>query len=201
MKPVLLIYATREGHTRHIAEDLGVTLAAQQCPFDVIDAAHIPGGFSLEKYSAAIVSASLHLGQHEPEIVKFVKDNLPGLQQVPTLFLSVSLSEVTVEDSNAPPQKRAAAKVAVKRTIDRLLAETGWRPSHIAAVAGALMYSRYNFAIRFVMMLITGKSGAPIDTSRDYEFTDWIKLHGLVQEFVQSIPSNEENLCPTPGRS
>jgi hypothetical protein len=32
MKPVLVIYATREGHTRHIAEDLGATLGAQQRP-------------------------------------------------------------------------------------------------------------------------------------------------------------------------
>ena len=55
------------------------------------------------------------------------------------------------------------------------------------------MYSRYNFAIRFVMKRIARKAGVPVDTSRDYEFTDWTKLHGLVQEFVQSIPSNEEN--------
>lgn len=201
MKPVLVIYSTREGHTRHIAEDLGAALGAQQHPFDVIDAACIPGGLSFEKYSAAIVSASLHLGKHEPEMVKFVKNNLPELQQIPTLFLSVSLSEVTVENSNAPPEKRAKAQGDVKRTLDAFLAETGWHPSHVGAVAGALMYSRYNFAIRFVMRLIARKAGAPVNTSRDYEFTDWTKLHGLVQEFVQSIPSNEENLCPTPERS
>jgi menaquinone-dependent protoporphyrinogen oxidase len=139
------------------------------------------------------VSASLHLGKHEPEIVKFVKDNLGELHRIPTLFLSVSLSEVTVEDSNAPPRKRAEAQADVRRTIDAFLAETGWHPSHVAAVAGALMYSRYNFAIRFVMKRIARKAGVPVDTSRDYEFTDWTKLHGLVQEFVQSIPSNEEN--------
>jgi len=201
MKPVLVIYATREGHTRHIAEDLGATLSAEQRLFDVIDAAHIPGRFALGKYSAAIVSASLHLGKHEREIVKFVTDNLAELRQIPTLFLSVSLSEVTVEDSNAPPEERAEAQADVKRTIDDFLAETGWHPSHIAAVAGALLYSRYNFLIRFVMRRIAAKKGAPVDTSRDYEFTNWTKLHRLVEEFVQSIPSHEEDLCRTTGRS
>ena len=129
MKPVLVIYATREGHTRHIAEDVGETLGARQFSFDVIDAARIPTGLSLKNYSGAIVGASLHLGKHEPEIVKFVKDNLAELQQIPTLFLSVSLSEVTVEDANAPPEKRAEAQADVTRTIDGFLAETGWHPS------------------------------------------------------------------------
>jgi menaquinone-dependent protoporphyrinogen oxidase len=117
------------------------------------------------------------------------------------MFLSVSLSQVTVENPNAPPEKRAEAQTDVKRTIDSFLAETGWHPSHIAAVAGALMYSRYNFAIRFVMRLIARKAGAPVDTTRDYEFTDWTKLHGLVDDFVQSISSSNEDLCQTQGRS
>ena len=155
----------------------------------------------LEKYSAAIVSASLHLGKHETEMLKFVQQHLAELQQIPTLFLSVSLSEVTVEDSSASPEKRAEAQANVKRTIDDFLAETGWQPSHIAAVAGALMYSRYNFAIRFVMRLIARKTGAPVDTSRDYEFTDWSKLHELVEEFARNIPSHEEKVCLPPRRS
>jgi menaquinone-dependent protoporphyrinogen oxidase len=201
MKPVLVIYATREGHTRHIAEDVGATLGAHQHLCEVIDAARIPHRFLLEKYSAAIVSASLHLGKHETEMLKFVQQHLAELQQIPTLFLSVSLSEVTVEDSSASPEKRAEAQANVKRTVDDFLAETGWHPSHIAAVAGALMYSRYNFAIRFVMRLIARKTGAPVDTSRDYEFTDWSKLHELVEEFARNIPSHEEEVCLTPKRS
>ena len=58
MKPILIIYATREGHTRHIAEHLGATLSARQRSFELIDAAHIPDGLSLTDYSAAILSAS-----------------------------------------------------------------------------------------------------------------------------------------------
>jgi menaquinone-dependent protoporphyrinogen oxidase len=201
MKPFLVIYATREGHTRHIAEDLGATLGARGLSFEVFDAARLPEEFVLGRYEAAIISASLHLGKHEPEIAKFVKGNLAELQQIPTLFLSVSLAELTVEDANSPPEERIKARAAVKQTIDNFLGETGWHPSHVGAVAGALMYSRYNFLIRFVMRRIARKAGAPVDTSRDYEFTDWTKLHRLVEEFVQAIPSKEDDLCPTPGRS
>ena len=81
------------------------------------------------------------------------------------------------------------------------LTETGWHPSHIGAVAGALIYSRYNFLIRLVTRRIARKAGAPVDTSRDYEFTNWTKLHKLIEGFVQSIPSHEEDLCRATGKS
>jgi menaquinone-dependent protoporphyrinogen oxidase len=185
MKPLLIIYATREGQTRHIAEHLGATLGARQHSFDLVDAAHIPEGFSLTKYSAAIVSASLHMGRYEEEMARFVKRHLLELQQIPTVFLSVSLSERTVEDPNARPEERAQAQADVNRTVESFLAETGWYPSRIAAAAGALMYSKYNFVIRFIMKQIAKKVGGPVDTARDYEFTDWTKLDRLVEELVQ----------------
>jgi len=187
MKPILLIYATREGHTRHIAEHLGALLTAHRRTFELVDAAQLPGEFSLAKYCAAIVCASLHAGKHETEMVKFVKGHLNGLHQVPTVFLSVSLSERTVEDPQAPAEKRARAATDVERTIDSFLAETGWHPSNVAAVAGALLYSKYNFVVRFFMKQIAKKAGGPVDTSRDYEFTDWTKLDHLIEDFVENV--------------
>ena len=191
MKPILVIYATREGHTRRISEHLGALLEAHQRAFELVDAAHLPERFSLVKYCAAIVSASLHAGKHEPEMVKFVKRYLNQLHAIPTLFLSVSLSEKTVEDPQAPAEKRVEAEADVKRTIDGFLVETGWHPSHVAAVAGALLYSKYNFVIRFIMKRIAEKAGGPADTSRDYEFTDWTKLDRLIEKFVESAPTVE----------
>jgi len=187
MKPILLIYATREGHTRRIAEHLGALLDTHQRTFELMDAADLPEGFSVAKYCAAIVSASLHAGKHEAEMVKFVKQNLNELHPIPTLFLSVSLSERTVEDPQAPAEKRAQAEADVERTIDGFLKETGWHPSKVAAVAGALLYSKYNFVIRFIMKRIAKNAGGPVDTSRDYEFTDWIKLDRLIETFVESV--------------
>lgn len=119
-------------------------------------------------------------------MVRFAKRHAAELQQMPTAFLSVSLAEATAEDTNAPPEKRAQAQADVKRTTEVFLAETGWHPSQIAAVAGALMYSKYDFVTRFIMRLIAKKAGGPVDTSRDYEFTDWTKLDRLVEELVQS---------------
>jgi menaquinone-dependent protoporphyrinogen IX oxidase len=89
-----------------------------------------------------MVAASLHCGEYEPEMKVFVRCHLGELGPIPSTFLSVSLAARIEEDETATPEKRTAAHASIRRTIDRFLAETGWRPSHIAEVAGALMYSK-----------------------------------------------------------
>jgi len=54
----------------------------------------------------------------------------------------------------------------------------------VAAVAGSLTYTRYNFVTRFIMKHIAGRTGLPVDTSRDYEFTNWTKLDQLIEDFI-----------------
>ena len=141
-----------------------------------------------------LVIKCVDVGAHHGEFVVLLGTvgYLAELQRIPGMFLSVSLEEVTAEDATAPPEKRAAAETNVKRTIDRFLTETGWHPLHVAAVAGALMFSKYNFITRFVMKRIAEKAGKPVDTTRDYEFTDWTKLDRLIEELVRSIPIEVE---------
>jgi menaquinone-dependent protoporphyrinogen IX oxidase len=68
-----------------------------------------------------------------------------------TAFLSVSLSQAGAQDEHATPDNRARATADVKRMIDVFLAVTQWHPTLIQPVAGVLMYSRYNFLVRFIM--------------------------------------------------
>jgi len=184
VKPLLVVYATREGQTRRIAEHLGATIRARGHAAEVVDAAHLPAAFSLDAYSAAIIGASVHQGRHEREMVKFVKLHRSELEQIPAVFLSVSLSEAGVEDPAASPERRAQASADVERMIQDFLTETGWHPAKIKAVAGALLYTKYNFLLRFVMKRIARASGGSTDTSRDHEYTDWEALDRLVDELL-----------------
>jgi menaquinone-dependent protoporphyrinogen IX oxidase len=43
--------------------------------------------------------------------------------------------------------------------IDGFVAETGWRPTRVKPVAGALMYSKYNVLVRFLMTRIATCTG------------------------------------------
>lgn len=189
MKPILVIYATREGHTWRIAEHVCRKLEASAHAFEILDATQIPEGFDFAGYSAAIIGASIHGGVHEWEVVAFVKRHLAELRAIPTLFLSVGLSQKTAEDPHAPAEKRGEAAMDVRRAIDRFLAETGWKPTRISPVAGALKYSMYGFVTRFFVKEMAEKIGAPVDTSRDYQFTDWKKLDETVEQFVRSSVS------------
>ena len=129
MKPILVLYATREGHSGRIAEHLAAAVRARGLSAQIVDAAHVSTGFTLDAYSAAIVAASVHRQRHEPETIGFVKRHVGELQHIPAAFLSVSLSEAGAEDATAPPERRAQAAADVERMIEAFLAETGWHPA------------------------------------------------------------------------
>jgi hypothetical protein len=103
----------------------------------------------------------------------------------------VSLSEAGAEDEDAPPERRKQAADDARRMIDAFLEETKWHPSRIKAVAGALMYSKYNFLVRLVMKRIARAAGGDTDTSRDYDYTNWADLDSLVEELVDEEGSRK----------
>ena len=186
MKPILILYATREGQARRIAEHLAATVRSRGGAAEVVDASRVPPGFSLDAYAGAILCASVHVGKHEAEMSKFVKQHRDELERMPAAFLSVSLSEAGAEAEGATPEQRTRSAAEAQRMIDAFLEETGWHPSKIRAVAGALMYTKYNFLVRFVMKQIARQAGGSTDTSRDHEYTDWEALDKLVDEFFST---------------
>lgn len=194
MKPVLVLYATREGHTRRVADYVTAALKTHGLVTHTIDVANIGAGFPLDEYSAAMLTASIHGSRHESEMSHFVKLHRAELECIPTAFLSVSLTEAGAENTAAPPERRAQASADVKQMIEAFLTETGWRPTFVKPVAGALAYSKYNFVMRFVMKRIARSAGGDVDTSRDYEYTDWKALDHLVDEFAPALAT--ENAGP-----
>ena len=70
-KTVLLVYATREGHTSNIARRLARSFESHGFQAEYVDARDLPADFSLSGFTAAILAASVHLGKHEPEMAAF----------------------------------------------------------------------------------------------------------------------------------
>lgn len=188
MKPYLVLYATREGHTELIAEHLRETMSSRGVAAHIVDAAQLPGNFRLEDYHGALIAASVHVQHHEKEVTHFVKQHREQLESMPTVFLSVSLSEAGAENPENSLEQRNKSAADVQRMIDRFLAETRWCPSRITAVAGALLYTKYNFLIRFIMKRIAAHEGGGTDTTRDYDYTDWAALDRLVDELPSIKP-------------
>jgi menaquinone-dependent protoporphyrinogen oxidase len=196
MNPILVVYTTREGQTRRIAEHIAAKLKRQGLSVNLLEGGHAPAGLFLGGYSAVILAASVHQGKHESEMVRFVRDRRTELQQLPTALLSVSLSQAGAQDTSAPLDRRSQAAADVKRMITAFLVETGWNPTRAVPVAGALMYSKYNFFLRAIMKRIARQAGASTDTTKDHEFTDWATLDRAVTDFIAAELGGEDTRIP-----
>jgi menaquinone-dependent protoporphyrinogen oxidase len=184
-KPIGVFYATREGHTARIAEHIASKLRSRGLHVRVHNVQKSSNSVRLKDYGAAILAASVHAGQHEREIAEFVRTHLIQLQDLPSAFLSVTLSEAGAERPDATPEEHARFTDDVEKVIDQFCKETQWRPKWIKPVAGALLYTKYNILTRFLMKRIAREAGAETDTSRDYVYTDWAVLDRFIETFVK----------------
>ena len=183
---IAIVYATREGQTKRIVECLAGAFRARDIHADLFDARDKPA-VDLEAYEAAVVAGSVHTGNHERELIAFVKQHRALLERVPTAFVSVSLSQAGAEDPKRTAEQRARASKNVAGVLDTFIRKTGWHPRWIQPVAGALLYTRYNFLIRFVMKRISKAEGGSVDTSRDHEYTDWATVERFAGKMVAEL--------------
>jgi menaquinone-dependent protoporphyrinogen oxidase len=177
-----IFFATREGQTRRVADRIAAGARAAGATVDVFDL-RTTRQIDLSKYDSVCIAASVHIGKHEREAVEFVKEHHGALDRLPAAFVSVSLSEAGAEDVRRPADERARSAADVQQMIRTFVKDTGWHPARVLPVAGALAYTRYNWLVRWVMKQIARKAGAPTDTSRDHELTNW----GAVDRFALSF--------------
>ena len=133
-----------------------------------------------------LVAASLHIGAYQREVVGWATQNAPSLNQRPTAFVSVSLGVL---------QHDAAVQRDLQTIVDRFVKTTGWRPLDVEFVAGALLYTRYNILVRWLMKRIARKAGGATDTSRDYDYTDWPALQRFTDRFAARLAAPEPTVA------
>jgi len=190
VKPLVVLYATREGQTRRIAQHIAAKLRSSGFLVDVLDVVEeMPADFDPARYAAAVVAAPVHIGKHEKAMVEFVKAHRTVLERIPCTFLSVSLSEAGAEDASASAERRERSAANVSLMISRFLRDTGWSPTYVHPVAGALLYRQYGAGLRLLMRFIAKVAGATTDTSRDHEYTDWQALDRFADELAGEIDS------------
>jgi len=190
MKPVAVLYATREGQTRKIAERVAGHLAEigyESKTLNVGDDDAIET-LDLNDYSGAILAASVHAGEHGREMIRFVKAHVTDLNRIPNCFISVTLTQASVDMPQGSQRDHEIALAAVKQVMDTFFIETGWTPLQAHGVAGALFYTKYNPLVRMVLKRIAKKAGGATDTSRDHEYTDWAALERIVEDFAGQLP-------------
>lgn len=175
MARLLIVYGTTDGHTRRIAEAVAQDVANLGHTAFAVNASTHPR-LEADAQDAVIVCAPIRTGRHPAAVARFVRENLGRLNHLPTAFFSVSLTAAGKDVSPA------------RACVDAFLAQTGWRPGMVRLVAGALLYTRYNWFVRWMMRRIARQNGGDTDVSRDYVYTDWQRLRDDVEAFLQLLP-------------
>ena len=175
MSRILIAYGTSEGQTARIAERIAAVIREQghdAVALDLKRATPDPA-----EYDAVIVGASVHRGRHQTQVGEYVRETRDALERLPTAFFSVSLAicEPTV-----------AGRKEAEGYTEEFFRLTRWHPGKVAHFAGALLYTRYGFFTRWIMRRIARGKGSPdLDTSRDYEYTDWDGVTRFAEEFLE----------------
>ena len=169
-KNAILIYSSIDGQTLKISEY--VKEKCKKTTSFELKPIHDVKNISLNKYEIIIIGASIRYGKHNSEIAKLVKDNLEILNNKKTAFFSV----------NAVARKPGKDLSSNNPYVIKFLNKTKWKPNIAAVFAGKIDYPKYKFfekmIIRFIMFITKG----PTDTSKSYEFTNWLKVDEFVDE-------------------
>jgi len=178
---ILVAYATVEGQTAKIAGRIAAQIEMHGHQVVLADLAQ--PGFALPgRIDGAFLCAPIHLGNYPSAFVQFVAIWKPSLVALPTALVTVSLAI-----AGADAEERAEALAYPQK----LAKKTGWKADHEYHAAGALKYLEYDFFKRWMLRRIARKEGGPVDTSKDYELTDWAALDRFVEtaliEFAKRI--------------
>jgi menaquinone-dependent protoporphyrinogen oxidase len=192
MNPLALVYATREGQSRRIAEYMADRFRTHGVAIELHDARRLPRDFTLARFGSAVLIASVHGGAHEVEMANFVRRHATALGAIPSAFLSVSLSEAGAEDPHRPQDVRERSSQDAQRMMTDFFRRTGWTPTLSLPVAGALAYTKYNPLTRFVLKRIAKKAGGSTDTSCDHEYTDWAAIDGFIDRLVAKLQADSD---------
>ena len=169
---ILLLYGTTEGQTRKIAEYVSSELHADEVM--LVDVVDTPPDLDLESFGAVILAGSLHAHHYQHPLVNFARHHHEGLNQIPSLFISVSLTAAGHE----PDDLKGLTTCA-----EAFVADTGWTPAQTLHVAGAFRFTEYDFFKGWVMRLIAKEKKVEVDPHQDLELTDWLALSRDIKVF------------------
>jgi len=176
---VLIVYGTTEGQTQKIAAFVADRLLARGHGVRLADAGVDADCPDPMDFDAVLVAASLHAGRYQHAVIEFVRRCRATIGARKNAFLSVSLAAAGHD---------AEDRAGLEGCVATFVRESGWTPGKIHHVAGAFRYTAYDFFKRWAMKYIAYRKGAPTDTSRDYELTDWDDLARFADTCIDDPP-------------
>ena len=177
MSRTLILYSTAYGLSRTICERIQAWLREQGRDVDVAPLAG--GDIDPAAYDAIVIGASIKHGKHQPSVLEFIRRHQALLESRPSALFSVNL--VARKPTRNTPQTNPY--------LQRLLAQSPWKPKLLAVFAGELDYSRYGTVDRHMMRFVMWLNKGPTDFSTKVQFTDWKAVERFAAQVAALTPA------------
>ena len=166
----LLLTSSLSGQTCKIMKTIADNMPILH--YDIMDI-HQKPIINWEDYQFVLIGASVRYGHYHKLLYRFIEKNYSVLNNKPSAFFGVNLVA----------RKPHRASVTTNPYTIKLLQEIKWQPKQSAVFAGAVLWSKYKFWQKIIMIFIMKMTKGPTDTTQEIEYTDWEQ----VKSFAQSL--------------
>ena len=194
MSDVLMVFGTSHGQTGKVVGRIADRLNERGHHCTLWNADALPAHPRLDQFDFLLLAGSVRYGKHQAALGDFVRWNVARLNRRPAAFVSVC---------GALAGDWAEGKAEARKYVEDFCRDTGWTPGMTRSFAGAVCYTRYGVFTRWIMRMVSWRTGRPTDTSRDWEFTDWKAVDEFAGELAARLaaPSGARGLPSRAGTS
>ncbi len=174
MSRILIVYASRDGHTRKICQRMEERLTDSGIQVQLADIGEVqalnPSGFD-----AVAVGGSVVYGKHDPRLSQFIEAHAEHFAKTPLAFFSVNLI------ARKAAKQTIEGNVYVRKLLDALKVE----PDHVEIIAGNLDYPSYGFFDRIMIQLTMKFTDGPTDRNTVIDYTDYAQVDRFADRLGQ----------------
>lgn len=173
MPDILIVYASRDGHTRSITQRMQQRLDDRGAEVRLVDV-HSASDLDPSAFRIVAVGGSVVYGKHDPQLAAFLADNAGRLSDCRTAFFSVNLI------ARKPEKRTIEGNVYVRKFLDALPV----KPDHVEIIAGKLDYPSYGFLDRIMIQLTMKFTDGPTDRSTVIDYTDYDQVDAFADRLL-----------------
>lgn len=169
----LIIYSSTDGQTKKIADFIANKIESKVESVQVISIDELHANI-LNDFTHIVLGASIRYGKFNSKVFKLIETELMKTSDKFTAFYSVNLTA----------RKMGKDEPHTNAYTRKLLEKTNWKPNSIRVFAGALLYPKYGVFDKFMIKLIMKMTGGETNTSKQVEYTDWVKVEAWANELI-----------------
>ena len=175
---IVICYGSYLGQTEKVASYLQEKLVDRGIDASLLKCQDPDSGVKAREADAVLIGSAIRAGKYHKKVLGFVKKNIEWLRVKKTGLFVVCLTAKSTDDQ---------AQKEIQKYMGEFQEITGLSPALSRAFGGALVYTRYNFVLRYIMKRINQKYGGDTDTSKDFIYTNWDEVKSFADEFVGAM--------------